>query len=467
MQPLLYDETNIDSIVAYAQRLEDKSVDTVNYEQHSHGGRNQSTPQSMPVQNKNNKGGFGNFIESAYFGKKNDNKSQPDFPLAQLELKVSPLKYMETADFSVRVKERLVLNHFTFASLDKEVFESSHFIEKNKNLLIIFYLYEKDKPYGKLHIQLADLWQCIKEDEFQIRQDWETIVKKIKAGKAHEISEGDTLYLGACTKGATAESSMQVQPHSPIKAKGRAFCFKLGYINHIYQTLLSRKKNGRRAEQRLLGRNESLEPKILSIFSPYLKKSTPEIYRMRCKTYNPNNKSRYANIARDIVGLNKDKSNIYEFNAASIQFKTIRVEPNGRSRESMSFKTIDFCEIVNEEWEDSYFYDAITSRFVLVLFKRDTMEEEYYLDRVLLWQIPQEDYDKFKDVWLDTRNKIRHGDYGHFLKISENPVSHIRPHGKDATDTMITPQGRQEKKMSFWINQGYIQAKVLDSIYRQ
>ncbi len=467
MQHLLYDETNIDSIVAYAQKLEDKSVDAVNYEQHSYAGLRQSIPPNVPTQNKNNKGGFGNFIEHTYFGKKNDNKSQPDFPLAHLELKVSPLKYMETANFAVKVKERLVLNHFTFTALDQEVFESSHFLKKNKNLLLIFYFYEKEKPYGKLQIQLADLWQCIKEDEFQIRQDWETIVKKIHEGKAHEISEGDTLYLGACTKGATAESSMQVQPHSPIKARGRAFCFKLGYINHIYQTLLSRKKHGRRAEQRILGKNEMLESKILAIYAPYLKKSTPEIYTMRGKTYNPEYKSRYAYIARNIVGLNREGSNIYEFNAASIQFKTIRVEPNGKSIESMSFKTIDFCEIVEEDWEDSYFYDAITSKFVLILFKRDTMEEEYYLDRVQFWQIPHEDYDKFKTVWLDTRNKIRHGDYEHFLKISDNPVSHIRPHGKDAADTMITPQGTQEKKMSFWINQGYIQAKVLDSIYRQ
>lgn len=30
-----------------------------------------------------------------------------------------------------------------------------------------------------------------------IRQDWQTIVEKIRNGKAHEISEGDTNYLGA------------------------------------------------------------------------------------------------------------------------------------------------------------------------------------------------------------------------------------------------------------------------------
>ena len=44
------------------------------------------------------------------------------------------------------------------------------------------------------------------EDLIVIRNDWGTIVNKIKAGKAHEISEADTNYLGACSKGANKNS---------------------------------------------------------------------------------------------------------------------------------------------------------------------------------------------------------------------------------------------------------------------
>ena len=41
-----------------------------------------------------------------------------------------------------------------------------------------------------------------------IIDDYNQINEKIKQGKAHELSEGDTMYLGACTKGATAKKSM-------------------------------------------------------------------------------------------------------------------------------------------------------------------------------------------------------------------------------------------------------------------
>lgn len=465
MNSLLYDNKDITSIIEYAQRLENHTVETVNFEQHSFAGKSNTIQINQKSQNNKNKGGFGNYLEYAYFGKENDNKSQPDFPEAKLELKVSPLKTL--SNYEVKVKERLVLNHFTFFDLAKEDFETSHFKNKNENLLLVFYKYEKDKPYEKIEITLADLWQCLKEDESQIKQDWNTIVEKIKKGKAHEISEGDTLYLGACTKGATAESSMQKQPFSDIKAKGRAFCFKLSYINHIYQILIQRKEHRKILETRLLSNNENIESKVYELFSPYLKKSVVEICNLRGKKYNPKDKSRYANIARNIVGLKKDCFNIYEFNAADIQFKTIRVEPNGKSIESISFKQIDYCEIVDEEWEDSYFYNAITSKFIFVLFKRDSEDTEYYLDRLVFWKIPTEDYHFFEEVWTDTRNKIRNGDYNHFIKISDNSVSHIRPHGRNANDFMYTPQNTLEKKICFWINQKYIQEKILNPIYRK
>lgn len=458
---LLYNETSIPSIVEYAQRLESKTVDEVNFEQNSFQG---TTVTDITNQEwKQSKGGFGQYLETVYFGKKADNKSQPDFPLAKLELKASPLKTL--SNFEVKVKERLVLNHFTYNELDKETFETSHFLFKNENLLIVFYFYSKTEPYGKMKIELADLWQCIKEDEAQIRADWQTIVDKVHAGKAHEISEGDTLYLGACTKGATKETNWQSQPHSQEKAQGRAFCFKLGYINHICQVLNQRKLNGRDLEKRILSQNETLLTKIQNTFEPYLGKPAPEICVLRNEKYNIQDKSRYANIARRIMGLNKDQSNIYEFNAADIQFKTIRVEPNGKCNESMSFKNVEFCEIVDEEWEDSYFYNAITSKFIIVLFKRDEGQEEYYLDKVIDWNIPPEDYHYFEEVWTDTKEKVQIGAYNSFMKISENPVSHIRPKGKNAADLMLTPQGTYEKKKCFWINQSYIQEKILDKIY--
>src|SRR5690606_7870935 len=79
----------------------------------------------------------------------------------------------------------------------------------------------------------VDGWEYPNEDLRIIKKDWELINQKIKEGKAHELSEGDTFYLGACTKGSTALKSFRNQPFNDEQAKQRAYSLKQGYVNHI------------------------------------------------------------------------------------------------------------------------------------------------------------------------------------------------------------------------------------------
>ena len=45
-------------------------------------------------------------------------------------------------------------------------------------------------------------------------------------------------------------------------------------------------------------------------------------------------------------------------------------------------------------------------------------------------------------------------------KLKESHVAHVRPHGKDSTDTIATPQKTQEMKRCFWLNAKYIQQAI-------
>ena len=78
----------------------------------------------------------------------------------------------------------------------------------------------------------AILFSFPEEDLIIIEQDWERIMGKVRSGLAHEISEGDTLYLAACTKGANAATVRQ-QPFSDISAKQRAYSLKSSYMTQI------------------------------------------------------------------------------------------------------------------------------------------------------------------------------------------------------------------------------------------
>ena len=72
------------------------------------------------------------------------------------------------------------------------------------------YEHRYDVPKGDYTIDQAVLFSFPYEDLLIIEQDWEKIMGKVRAGQAHLLTEGDTLYLAACTKGATAKRKKAV-----------------------------------------------------------------------------------------------------------------------------------------------------------------------------------------------------------------------------------------------------------------
>ena len=67
------------------------------------------------------------------------------------------------------------------------------------------------------------------------------------------------------------------------------------------------------------------------------------------------------------------------------------------------------------------------------------------------------DISEAESVWQKTIDCINEGRYEDLPKISESAVAHVRPHGKNSQDTIITPQGTMEMKKCFWLNAKYIQ----------
>ena len=218
---LPYNPSDKNSIIAYAKKLKGKTLSDV-------------CDIDLIKNNLKGKGYFGNILEEFYFFYKPNSDSEPDFPLAELELKSSPLKKLKSNEF--RSKERLVLNIINYINVVNQDFETSDFVKKNSSILLVFYLHERDKNVLEYIIKLIGEWSFPLTDLEIIKKDWEFITKKIAAGKAHELSEGDTFYLGACTKGANA-LSVRIQPFSEIPAKQRAYSFKQGYVNHIIASI--------------------------------------------------------------------------------------------------------------------------------------------------------------------------------------------------------------------------------------
>ncbi len=147
---------------------------------------------------------------------------------------------------------------------------------------MICYLHDANLGIWDYVIKLIDEWNFPKTDLEIIKKDWELIKKKIMDGKAHELSEGDTFYLGACTKGANATTTRK-QPFSDIPAKQRAFSFKQGYVNHIIASIANESTGlyGKLIPTVSIAKKQTIEDIVLSKFKPYYDKTIEEILKKK------------------------------------------------------------------------------------------------------------------------------------------------------------------------------------------
>ena len=94
------------------------------------------------LDSKGNKGGIGQILEEGLFKIAVNSRAEADFVNLGLELKVTAIKENKKNEFSA--KERLVLNIINYEEDYKDSFYDSSFWQKNKNILIVFYLYKDE-----------------------------------------------------------------------------------------------------------------------------------------------------------------------------------------------------------------------------------------------------------------------------------------------------------------------------------
>ena len=461
---LPYNPSDKNSVIEYAKNLKGKSLRQIcnpKILEHSYSG----------------KGNFGQVLEKFYFGYEPNSTAEADFAQIGMELKSSPLKQLKNNEY--RSKERLVLNIINYLNVVNQNFENSDFIKKNASILLIFYLHQAGYDILDLIIKLVDEWSFPSTDLEIIKKDWETITKKIADGKAHELSEGDTFYLGACTKGANA-LSVRKQPFSEIPAKQRAYSFKQGYVNHIIASIAGETKEvyGKLIPSVSVAKKQTIEEIVISKFKPYYRKTQEEIVNSLKIEINTKAKNFYANLTKAILGISLDKE-IEEFEKAEIIVKTVRLKENDLPKEDISFPTFKYEELVNEDWENSDFKDILEHKFLFVFFQFEN--EKLVLRKVKFWNMPYLDLLEVEKVWAKTQQIVAKGEIVKEIKTDKNgkevrftnfpskkfsSISHVRPHAKDASDTYPLPKkDKLTKQMEytkhcFWLNNSYVKDEI-------
>ena len=394
---------------------------------------------------RKNKGSFGSAVETYYFMLDLNNESEADFKEAGLELKTTPLKRNKNGSLSA--KERLVIGMIDYMKVVDETFEMSHLMEKAEAILLVEIVSMPSLPEGDLA---------------QIKADWETVVNKIRDGRAHELSGSDTLYLEACTKSSTSKTRRK-QPYSSIPAKPRAWALKASFMTAMSNRLIENMQSIERgADEKSL----TLVELVRKRFAPYFGLTEQELGE-RFGYLEPGQSDRRtwpknlcACATRRILGVS-DEAKIEEFEKAGIKPKTMRIKRNGTPKESISFPYFDYFELAATPYEESDFSSYMEQRYLFVIYREDATDDGVYrLSDVVFWQMPDDDLDEAKRCYEEMRSRVANGYAENSVKSSENRCCHVRPHDTKTSKPIPTPQGVPMKRKCFWLNAQYLKTEI-------
>lgn len=468
---LPYNDKDITSIFNYSKRLLNKCLRDFAPDAKEHKG----------------KGGLGQLVEELFFKYDINNSQRADFAFVNAELKCTPLK-KSARNNELQIKERLVCSMINYTEDWDKSFEQSYFYKKCLIMLIMFYLHQNNVSKLDLHFLFAVLWKIPQKDLLIIRQDYEKIISKIRSGKAESLSEGDTMYLGACRKGQKNDSLM-AQHGSDVGAPRRAWSLKTTYMRIVLDEVKKNNVNGAYCNYDVCSTNfdelisidelklNTVDDVIKERFKPYIGLSYTDV----CKKLDINPimaKSKYFVIANAIAS-NRKIGNVNmseEFVKSGLTMKTIRVNRNGYIKESMSFENIDYQEVYDcNEWTDSRLYELFTGRFLFVVYKETDnslhlpngkTEPEYRLDKVAFWTMPQSDLKTAMEYWENIKECIMKDNISpeYFWSIRDNKKFHVRPKASLAKDMVNTPNGTKAKKYCYWFNAKYMKDIIENEI---
>ena len=433
------------------------------------------------------KGGVGTLIEERFFGYKANSDQNADFADAGVELKTTCFDVKKNGEYSAG--ERLVLTMIPMNKPIEDDFYSSHAWDKSSKIMLIYY--QRDKSIDKYdqQIKYVSMFTPPEEDLKIIEHDYEVIRDLVQSGKAEELSESLTTYLGACTKGAN-EATMWVEqfypPHN--KAKKRAFCFKRQYMDYVLHHYIMNEKRSDSIISNVSDlENMTFEELVLHKINSHIGKTDRELCQMLEIPYT-GNKAQWTTITYSLLGVRGDKAE--EFEKANISVRTVRIEETDTVKESLSLDSFKFKELIEEDWDNAPLHNYFEeTRFLFVSFRKKN--SHLYLAGARFWAMPQVDINgPLYQCWKRTRDVVRAGvefsvvPWGGSERIENNlpkktgnPVAHVRPHtakswyrfsdgtcrGENPAYGDELPDGREMTKQSFWLNSDYIYSIVSTS----
>lgn len=407
------------------------------------------------------KGLLGHVVETGFYKYPRNSDSRADFEELDIELKVTG--YVKNKNGSLRAKERLVLSKINYNEIINETFESSHVLGKCRKMLIIWYEYDSTKEAKDFLITDYQLYDMT--NDFKIfNNDFEIIKGKVLEGRAHELSEGDTSYLGACTKARTS-SDRTTQPFSDILPKPRAYSLKNAYMTGILRELVEKPTL---LEIKSKHKFNTVIEYVKDKLEPYFGKTQIEIYEeISGKKVEDNIPKHIGKMISDrIIGKDEELPEKDEiFRKTRYFIKNIPLNKHGTPQERLSFRNLRLDEF-EADWNDSewkQFFEEQT--FILICYKMENKEKNGFrkLYAVKKISFSGEEIDLFEKTFNQIKIAIEKKD-SKLLPTSTNGFKdyelQLAPKSKKNANAYNTFFDTNVTKTCFMVNKKLIKEKL-------
>lgn len=399
-----YDESNKDSILAYACEAKGMKISDMCI-------NNQTV-------NAKDKGAVGNLIQECYFGIPRNSSAEPDFVEAGVELKV--FGYWDNGA-SPKADQRLSLSKIDFMEFVKDVpFEKSHLYHKCKCMLLMAYLLkfgQKRMDSEIKYIRVFEIDRIVSRDWKQIVNDYYTIARKIRDGKASELSEGDTELLGAARTG-DKNSKLEKAPQDDM-ALPRRFALKQSYMTYLLAEYIVPEKGfdkkvqyQTKKYQIKIPRGKTFEQWLDVIDDEYVGRTAIKISRLKKikKITGPislSDKSAYSRIGLAMLGTKSNKDSYLQ--KTNTVVKSVRIQKSGKIKEKWSFPNFEVEDIVNQEWEESEIFMYLSEQRILMQIFVEEENGYVYKGHLFLKFTPEELDEYVKQTWESFKKKVIEG----------------------------------------------------------
>ena len=402
------------------------------------------------------KGTLGKIIETGFYKYPNNNKAEADFADLGVELKVSG--YIKNKNGTISAKERLVLGKIDYNSIVNEEFNFSHLLFKSKKILIIWYEYDHEKEYKDFVITDFQLYDMT-GDSLVIKNDFELIKQKVIDGKAHLLSEGDTSYLGACTKGDDG-SKRTTQPYSDILAKPRAFSLKNSYMTGILRS----------ANLVLDVDNveyKTIEEYVFAQIQNYIGQKQMDIFEKVTHRKIEGNIPKHLNkmISNELIGKDDElpKKNPL-FQKVNYIIKNLPINELGYPIERMSFRNLTLSEF-KEEWKDSYwktYFEEVTLIVICYRGKKGSKNGERILEGIKQITFTDKEVELFGRTYNQVKKAIENHDISllPYPKRIAGQILEVAPKGGAGDDAYNNFFKNDVTKVCFMLDKDFLFAKL-------